>query len=101
MDSERWNRLDIKEQMSNIHGEVKRLVRARNNYNSGVSSEDHSRTYVEKIHSLIELTCSDPKNVRRQAELREEEGEIGRWLTGEVDDRYILRYWEQYTNAIS
>lgn len=101
MDSVRWNKLDIKEQMSNIHGEVKRLVRAKNNYKSGISSEDYSQSYISKIHDLIELTCSDPKNFKRQAELREEEGEINRWLGGEVDDKYILRYWEQYTNAIS
>ncbi len=101
MTSENWNKLGIKEQLSNVHGEVKRLVRARNNFASGVAKEDHTASYVNKIHELITLTCEDPKNIRREKELIEEENEIKRWIAGEVDDDYILRYWQQYTDAIS
>ncbi|MBP3280392.1 MAG: hypothetical protein J6M44_15700 [Butyrivibrio sp.] len=101
MTSEDWNKLDIKEQLSNVHGEVKRLVRARNNYKRGVSKEDYTMSYMNKIHNLILLTCEDPKNKYREKELVEEENEIKRWLNGEEDDDYILRYWSQYTNAIS
>ncbi len=101
MTSERWSVLDIKEQLSNIHGEVKRLVRARNNYVNGISKEDFTASYMKKIHDLIIMTCDDPKNSRRKEELIDEENEIHRWLDGEVDDEYILRYWQQYTNAIS
>ncbi len=101
MTSEIWNKLDIKEQLSNIHGEVKRLIRAHNNFVNGVSKENHTNSYMQKVHTLIELTCSDPKNVGRENELFDEENEIKRWIQGEVDDDYILRYWEQYTNAIS
>ncbi|MBO4903558.1 MAG: hypothetical protein J5518_12285 [Lachnospiraceae bacterium] len=101
MSNETWYSLGIKEQLSNIHGEVVRLIRARNNYRSGKSSSDHTETYLNKIHDLIEMTCNDPKNVRRKPELLDEESEIKRWVAEEVDDGYILHYWEQYTNAIS
>ena len=101
MNQEQWNTLDIKEQLSNVHGEVVRLVRARNNYLSGKTDKDCTSSYIDKIHRLIDMTCEDPKNARRISELHDEESEIDRWNAGEVDDRYILRYWEQYTNAIS
>ena len=101
MTSENWNKLDIKEQLSNVDGEVRRLVRARNNFKKGVAKEDHSMSYMDKIHELICLTCDDPKNVKRKDELLDEEGEIERWYKGEVDDSYILRYWARYTDAIS
>ncbi|MCR5402802.1 MAG: hypothetical protein K6E91_03165 [Butyrivibrio sp.] len=101
MTSDRWNKLDINEQLSNIDGEVRRLVRARNNYRKGVAKEDHTLSYMNKIGELIRLTCEDPKNARRKEELIAEENEIGRWLNDEVDDDYILRYWAQYTDAIS
>ncbi len=101
MTSEIWNGLDIKEQLSNVQGEVKRLVRARNNYNKGVSKEDYTDSYMNKIHELILLTCEDPKNSKRKKELIDEENEIKRWQRGEVADEYILRYWQQYTDAIS
>ena len=101
MTQEIWYSLDIKEQLSNIHGEVERMIRARNNYKSGRSKEDHAKSYIEKISHLISMTCSDPKNIKREVELRDEEKEIDRWFAEEVDDNYILRYWEQYTRAIS
>ena len=47
------------------------------------------------------MTYTDPKNFRRERELLEEENEILRWYNGEVDDDYIMRYWKQYTDAIS
>ena len=101
MTKELWYTLGIKEQLSNIHGEIVRLIRARNNYQTGRASQDHTEDYVKKIHNLIMMTDSDPKNTGRSRELLDEEGELRRWLDGEVDDQYILRYWEQYTNAIS
>lgn len=101
MTQERWCALGIKEQMSNIHGEIVRMIRARNNYISGKTGEDRSGDYLEKIHNLICLTYDDPKNIKRERELEDEETELRRWVNGEVDDRYILRYWEQYTKAIS
>ncbi len=101
MSKELWYSLGIKEQLSNIHGEIVRMVRARNNYLSGKTSEDRSGSYLAKIHDLITMTNSDPKNSKRAEELLDEEKELKRWIDNEVDDRYILRYWEQYTNAIS
>ncbi len=101
MSKELWYSLGIKEQLSNIHGEVVRMIRARNNYRTGRSSRDYTNEYMKKIHELIVITNSDPKNCKRSTELLDEEGELLRWIDGEVDDRYILGYWEQYTNAIS
>lgn len=101
MSNKTWYELELKEQMSNIHGEVVRLIRARNNFRSGKSSQDYTESYIRKVRNLIELTCSDPKNRRRVQELVDEESEIDRWINEEVDDQYILRYWEQYTRAIS
>ena len=101
MSKELWYSFGIKEQMSNIHGEVVRLIRARNNFKTGRSSQDHTTDYMKKIHDLIVITNEDPKNSGRSRELLDEEKELRRWLDGEVDDRYILSYWEQYTNAIS
>ncbi len=101
MSSETWYELELKEQMSNIHGEIVRLIRARNNYRTGRSTQDYTGSYINKVRKLISLTCSDPKNEKRKQELVDEETEIDRWLNEEVDDQYILRYWEQYTRAIS
>ncbi|SFC75127.1 hypothetical protein [Butyrivibrio sp. YAB3001] len=101
MTSENWEKLSLKEQMSNIHGEVRRAIRARNNYRNSISKENHTDSYINKIHSLVILTCNDPKNERRKKELLDEENEIIRWTKGEVDDDYIEHYWKQYTDAIS
>lgn len=101
MTSENWNKLDIKEQLSNVDGEVRRMVRARNNYQKGIAKEDHTISYLNKIHELLDLTSVDPKNMNRKDELLDEEQEIHRWINGEVGDDYILRYWRQYTDAIS
>ncbi len=101
MTQEMWNKLDVKEQLSNIHGEVVRLIRAGNNFRDGKTGEDCTDRYISKIHDLIVMTCDDPKNARRKPELLDEEKEIVLWREGEVCDDYLLRYWEQYTNAIS
>ena len=101
MTKELWYSLGIKEQMSNIHGEIVRMIRARNNYKAGKTSSDNTASYMDKIHELISITNSDPKNMKRSKELLDEEGELRRWISEEVDDKYILHYWEQYTNAIS
>lgn len=69
MSKELWYSLGIKEQMSNIHGEVVRMVRARNNYTSGKASEDRSKSYLNKIHDLIIMTYEDPKNFKENRNL--------------------------------
>ena len=68
---------------------------------NGKSSQDYSDIYLKKVHDLIDITCSDPQNTRRHPELFAEEDELLSWMNREVDDDYILRYWEQYTRAIS
>ena len=59
MTQEMWNSLGIKEQMSNIHGEVVRMIRSRNNYKNGRATDDCSIAYLSKIHDLIVMTNSD------------------------------------------
>lgn len=99
-----WNKLSFFEQMSNIDGEVERLVSSHERYKSGASSEDYAETYYYKVDQLIRMTIFDPKNASRgyrSLELLDELSEIRRYLNGEVPADYITRYWKQYTDAIS
>ena len=104
MTQESWNRLSLFEQLSNIDGEVKRLVEAHEAFVSGNSQTDHSDFYIEKIDRLIRMTVFDPKNSSkgyRELELMDELNEIKDYLAGKESADYIMRYWNQYTNAIS
>ena len=99
-----WNRFTYFEQLSNIDGEVVRLVENHENYIKGITDNDYADDYVRKIDKFIRMTAFDPKNQTkgyRVLELMDELGEISRYLKGEVDSDYILRYWNQYTKAIS
>lgn len=49
----------------------------------------------------MDRTIRDPKNQGREKELLDEIHEIERYRAGEEADTYILRYWDQYTRAIS
>ncbi len=99
-----WNRLSFFEQLSNVDGEVRRLVQVHENYKSGNCTEDYSTQYLEKIIKLIRMTMLDPKNTvkgYRFIELNDEIEEIKRYINDEVSDSYILSYWDEYTKAIS
>ena len=41
MTQKNWNRLSFFEQLSNVDGEVRRLVEAHNKYINGISSVDY------------------------------------------------------------
>ncbi len=104
MTQENWNRLSFLEQLSNIDGEVTRLVDARERYLSGEAAEDRGEDYLGLIRKLINMTFFDPKNREigyRAVEIMDEFEEIRRFLRGEVDGDYITSYWHQFTNAIS
>lgn len=96
-----WNQLTLFEQLSNVAGEVKRLIDNHERFLQGKAKRDHYDFYLDKIKDLVRRTCEDPKNAGREKELWDEIGEIERFGRGKVDGDYILRYWEQYTKAIS
>lgn len=98
-----WNELTLMEQLSNIDGEVKRLVDAREDFLTGKKTSDHFDFYIGKIEGLVRKTIDDPKNrpLRIDKELWDEIDEIKRYYRGEVSKDYILEYWHPYTKAIS
>lgn len=100
---EYWNELSLLEQLSNIDGEVNRLVRARERFLQGKTKSDKYESYIELITRLIKQTIEDPKNINKKIdrELWDELEEIHRYHRGEVDKAYILKYWDAYTRAIS
>ncbi|MCR4762962.1 MAG: hypothetical protein K5696_05485 [Lachnospiraceae bacterium] len=98
---ERWYRLSLFEQMSNIDGEIKRFLDARDSFVSGASKEDFSDFYFNKVLELIDRTESDPKNSRRISELEDEKEQLMLLKQGKVSDEYITRYWNSYTIALS
>ena len=96
-----WNSLSFFEQMDHIGSEVKRCCDTRNDFLNGRSDEDFSDFYFKKVQSLIEMTLNDPKNVNRSKELLDELNELHLMLTGVYDADYIMRYWNQFTNAVA
>ena len=100
MTAERWNTLTIFEQMSNISGEVTRLIQNKQAVDNGNTDKNYTDLYIKRIMDLIYLTLSDPKNQRRERELLDEFYEIERYIMGDVDADYISDYWEQYTKAL-
>lgn len=104
MTQKTWNRLSFFEQMSNIDGEVNRLVQVHENYRNGTSERDYSEEYLIKIISLIKMTMFDPKNAvkgYRSIELFDEVEELKRYINNEVTSDYVQSYWDGYTKAIS
>ena len=99
-----WNTMSLFEQLSNIDGEVRRLVDDHERYLKGETAADHALDYIKNITRLIDLTFSDPKNSDKKVaaiELTSEVNEIIRYLNGDYPKSYILDYWQQYTKAIS
>ncbi len=104
MDARIWNTMTLFEQLSNIDGEVNRLIDDHERMLNGQISNDYSMDYIKSIISLIELTFKDPKNKHvkmAEKELNDEVGEILKYLNGEYPAEYITGYWNQFTQAIS
>lgn len=104
MTQKTWNRLSFFEQLSNIDGEVKRLVWTHERHLDNSNIEDYSEEYLSKIQKLLKMTMFDPKNSAkgyRFVELNDEVNEIKRYLQGGTTGDYILRYWDEFTKAIS
>jgi len=65
------------------------------------NANDYSEFYLNKILDLINATFEDTKNdIRRKKEIMDEFDELRKYISGDVDKEYILRYWNQYTIAI-
>ena len=104
MNRENWEKLTFFEQLSNIDGDVERLIRAHNRYLEGKTEVDQAYFYLDNIKKMIHVTFLDPKNIPfgyRAVELMDEADEIRKYLEGEYSEDYIRRYWNQYTRAIS
>lgn len=99
-----WNRLSFFEQLSNIDGEVTRLVEDHERFQKEEISDDHALDYIKCIIKLVDMTFADPKNYDKriiEKELTDEIGEILRYLNGDYSSTYITKYWHQFTDAIS
>ena len=97
MKKENWFRLSFFEQLSNIAGEVNRLVE-----NEEQNDKEYEAFYLNKIKELIDATFQDPKNdIRRKKELEDEYNQILEYLDKKYSASYITDYWQQYTDAIS
>jgi len=104
MNQQIWNAMPLFEQLSNIDGEVTRLVNTHERMIRGDAADDHSIDYIKNIMHLIELTFDDPKNSDKKVverELTDEVNEIIKYLNGEYPASYITKYWHQFTDAIS
>ena len=104
MKQENWNKLSFFEQMSNIDGDVKRLVRAHEKYIAGESEVDNGEFYLNNIIKMMKMIILDDKNMDksyRVVEIMDEIEELRYYLRGVYSKEYVLRYWEAYTNAIS
>ncbi|MCR5651962.1 MAG: hypothetical protein K6F86_12360 [Lachnospiraceae bacterium] len=104
MNAQIWFSMSLFEQLSNIDGEVKRLVDSHERMLAGVSTDDHAMDYIRNIMHLVELTFDDPKNASKKVaekELIDEISEIIKYLNGEYPPQYITDYWNQFTCAIS
>lgn len=104
MDKENWDKLTFFEQLSNIDGDVERLIRAHNRYKEGKTDSDQGFFYLENIERLTGLIFEDPKNKEkgyREKEIRDEIDELKGYLNDEYTDDYVRRYWKAYTRAIS
>ncbi len=104
MDARIWNSLSFFEQLSNIDGEVKRLVDDHERYLKEEIPNDHAMNYIKIIMNLIKMTFSDPKNQDKRVaerEFNDEVCEIIKYLNGDYPPEYITRYWHQFTDAIS
>ena len=103
MNKEKWGQLTFLEQMSNIDGDVNRLIRAHEKYLNGESKVDNGYFYLENIKKLIRMTFMDPKNAARgycAIELMDEAEELRLYLEGAYSDQYIRNYWNAYTRAV-
>ncbi len=104
MNKDTWNSLSFFEQLSNIEGDVERLIRGNEKYENKTWDIDNGYFYLDRIKQMIKLTFFDPKNISkgyRAIELYDEAEELRKYLEGEYSADYIRSYWCPYTKALS
>lgn len=104
MTQQSWNKLTLFEQLSNVDGDVERLIRAHEKFVNKETEKDNSLFYLDNICKLVKMIILDDKNKNRgylSVELYDEIDEIRRYLSGECSAEYIREYWNTFTNAIS
>ena len=98
MDSIRWNRMCISEQLLNVGGEVQRAVDRREK-----NEKDLSEKYLAKAIEWLELSKKDPKNKCRIGELETVEEELKDYFgTNKYNNNKesIMSYWNSFYSAI-
>ena len=99
-----WDSLSLYEQISNIDGDVERLIRSHEAYLNHENEKDNSDYYIEHIETMIKMIAMDKKCKDKAyivVELYDELNEIREYIKGNRDSEYIRRYWNAYTYAIS
>lgn len=81
--------------LSDIAGDVKRCVDSHMNFVEGKSTKDYSEFWLNRV----ELECQKEINPSVLPEFLDEIDEIRKFLSGERDRDYILRYWKQYEST--
>ena len=101
MDRKTWEQLTFLEQMSNIDGDVNRLIRAHERYKMGESDIDNGYFYLENIKKLVRMILLAPGSENkgyRAIELFDEIDELRRYLEGEYDSDYVRSYQSDKLN---
>jgi hypothetical protein len=87
----RWFELSLVEQLANIGTDLERHIRWREKNNT-----EYSQAAFDRVLDLIDLTVSDPKNIKRLKEiLRTREALIDHFI---YDNEYntTLEQWQKY-----
>ena len=98
MDSARWNKMSISEQILNIGGEVQRAVDRKERHEM-----DLAKSYLNKALDWIELTKNDPKNKNRIEEISIVEDELKDYFSANKyknNKNSIMSYWNSFFSAI-
>ncbi len=98
MDSVRWNKMCISEQILNIGGEVQRALDRKNKGETELSGK-----YLSKALEWIELTKNDPKNKGRVEEMSIVEDELTDYFgtnSYNNNDESLMSYWNSFYSAI-
>jgi hypothetical protein len=81
--------------LSDIAGDVKRCVDAKEKYIAGLSSKNYSDFYFQRVKEECAKTI--PKSAL--SEINDEIRSLEDYLNGKVDADYVLRYWKPYEYA--
>lgn len=98
MDSARWNKMSISEQILNIGGEVQRAVDRKERHEM-----DLAKSYLNKALDWIDLTKNDPKNKNRIEEISIVEDELNDYFSVNKyknNKNSIMSYWNSFFSAI-